>query len=147
MNSCMLPLVSQVGHRLTLHVLGYQRTVRDDNQNGVTDNHRPMPIARRNSPEVIVWEQISPDRVLLVINSTDQPADAWARGGINDKIPEWQAQFRKAGRNGVHQRLRCLKTTTILRCTIASSIPWCSLPWKRNEFPRQASTASVPHHN
>jgi len=106
----MLPSISQVGHRLTLHVLGYQRTVRDDNQNGVTDNHRPMPIARRNSPEVIVWEQISPDRVHLgCFNSTDQPADAWARGGINDKIPEWQAQFRKAGRNGLHQRHRCLK--------------------------------------
>ena len=40
----------------------------------------------------------------------------------------------------------CL-TTTILRCTIASCMPWCSLPWKRNEFPRQACTASVPHHN
>jgi hypothetical protein len=41
----------------------------------------------------------------------------------------------------------CLKTMTILRCTIASCMPWCSLPWKRNEFPRQACTASVPHHN
>ena len=40
----------------------------------------------------------------------------------------------------------CLKTTTILRCTIASCMPWCSLPWKRNEFPRQACAASVPHH-
>jgi putative hemolysin len=25
-------------------------------------------------------------------------------------------------------------------------MPWCSLPWKRNEFPRQACAASVPHH-
>ena len=40
-----------------------------------------------------------------------------------------------------------LKTTTILHCTIASCMPWCSLPWKRNEFPMQACAASVPHHN
>ncbi len=93
MKSCMLPSVSQVCHRLPLHVLGYPLTARDDNQNGVTDNHSPMPIAWRNSPEVIVWEQISPDQVPLVINSTGQTADAWARGGINDKISEWQAQF------------------------------------------------------
>jgi hypothetical protein len=26
-------------------------------------------------------------------------------------------------------------------------MPWCSLPWKRNELPRQACAASVPHHN
>ena len=39
-----------------------------------------------------------------------------------------------------------LKTTTILHCTIASCMPWCSLPWKRNEFPMQACAASVPHH-
>jgi len=101
MKSCMLTSISQVVHQLTLHLLGYQRTARDDNQKSVTDSHRPMPIARRNSPEDIFREQISPDRVHLVINLTDQSADAWARGGINDKIPEWQAQFRKTGRNGV----------------------------------------------
>jgi len=25
-------------------------------------------------------------------------------------------------------------------------MPWCSLPWKQNDFPMQACAASVPHH-
>ncbi len=35
----------------------------------VTDSHRPMPIARRNSPEVIDREQISLDRVPLILKA------------------------------------------------------------------------------
>ena len=68
------------------------------------------------------------------------------RGGCCPRSTATTMEGKSGATGGSHKFFFPLKTTTIFHCTIASCMPWCSLPWKWNEYPRQACTASVPHH-
>jgi hypothetical protein len=93
---------------------------------------------------------------LSVVLHTHLPIGDWMVRAPGDEELKWGGycprsmattmEGKLGATGGSHKFFFPLKTTTIFQCTIASCMPWCSLPWKRNEFPRQAYAASVPHH-
>ncbi len=95
-------------------------------------------------------------KALRVVSHTHPPVGDWMvrapgdedlkRGGCCLRSTATMMEGKSGATVGSHKFFP-LKTTTIFHCTIASCMPWWSLPWKRNEFPRQPCTASVPHHN
>ena len=90
---------------------------------------------------------------LSVVSHTHPPVKDWMVRVPRDEDLKWggccprSTAMTMEGKSGAtvgsHKFYFPLKTKTIFHCTIASCMPWCSLPWKRNEFPRQARRA--PH--
>ncbi len=84
------------------------------------------------------------DEALCVVLHTHPPVGDWMvrapkdeelkQGGCCPRSTATTMEGKSGATGGSHKSFFLLKTTTIFHCTIASCMPWCSLPWKRNEF-------------
>ncbi len=68
------------------------------------------------------------------------------RGGCCSHSTATTMEGKSGATFGSHKFFFRLKLGLFSTALIASCMPWCSLPWTRNEFPRQVVAVSVLYH-